>query len=195
MRIIAGSARGIRLEPPLGNDVRPTLDRVRESLFNIIAPRLERSTFLDLFAGTGANGIEALSRGARQADFIDSDPRSIALIEKNLERTRLSGQATIVRGALPACLTRLTGPRREKGGYTLIFADPPHAFTEFPEILGAIAKLELLRPDGLLVVEHSANVDLEKLPEGLHLIRESRYGKTQLSFFEGTSSESGSKTS
>ena len=194
MRIIAGSARGIRLEPPLGNDVRPTPDRVRESLFNIIAPRLERSTFLDLFAGTGANGIEALSRGAMQADFIDSDPRSIALIEKNLERTRLSGQATLVRGALPACLTRLTGPGR-KQGYTLIFADPPHAFTKFPEILEAIAGLGLLHADGLLVLEHSANVDLGKLPEGLHLIRESRYGKTRLSFFEGTSSESGSKTS
>lgn len=194
MRIIAGSAKGMRLEPPLGNDVRPTLDRVRESLFNIIAPRLERSTFLDLFAGTGANGIEALSRGAARADFIDSDPRSVALIEKNLEWTRLSGQASIVRGALPACLTRLTGPGREQG-YTLIFADPPRAYTEFPEILAAIAGQRLLHKDGLIVLEHNADTKIGPLPEGLILVREMHYGKTQLSFFEGTPNESSPKTS
>ena len=103
MRIIAGTAKGARLESPIGNDIRPTLDRVRESLFNIIAPRLECGPFLDLFAGTGANGIEALSRGAAQADFIDRDPRPTALVEKNLDRTRLSDRASTCPGFVPVC--------------------------------------------------------------------------------------------
>lgn len=194
MRIIAGTARGVRLEPPTGNEVRPTLDRVRESLFNIVAPYLEHATFLDLFAGTGANGIEALSRGAAHADFVDSDPRSIALIEKNLERTRLSGQASILQGALPACLTRLTRPPRQEG-YTLIFIDPPHAFTEFPELLAKIAALGLLHAHGLLVLEHDADTKVGQLPDKFVLVRETRYGKTQLSFLEHSPNTPDTKTS
>ena len=194
MRIIAGTAKGIRLEPPYGNDIRPTLDRVRESLFSIIAPRLECGPFLDLFAGTGANGIEALSRGAAQADFIDRDPRSIALVEKNLERTRLSDRARLVRGMLPGCLTRLTGPRHEEGS-AVIFADPPHTFTAFPELFAEIAERGFIREDGVLVVEHDADTEIGPLPEGLALVREARYGKTLLTFFEPTPNTSNTKMS
>lgn len=194
MRIIAGTAKGAHLDSPSGNDIRPTLDRVRESLFNIIAPRVESGPFLDLFAGTGANGIEALSRGAIQADFVDSDPRAITLIEKNLARTHLSNSARLIRGALPSCLARLTGVRQEKG-YALVFADPPHTFTNFPGLLVEIANQGLLNENGLFVLEHDVDAEIGPLPGRLTLTREKRYGKTQLSFFEPTPNASNTKTS
>lgn len=194
MRIIAGTAKGVRLERPSGNDVRPTLDRVRESLFSIIAPNLEGCTFIDLFAGTGANGIEALSRGAARAKFVDNDPRSIALIEKNLERTQLSSKGTVIRGALPACLTRLE-KRDTVRGQIVVYADPPHAFTKFPELLGAIAKLGLLQQDGLLILEHRADAQLGEIPAAISQTREASYGKTQLTFFEPAPGGSSPKTS
>ena len=101
MRVIAGTARGMRLAAPAGLRVRPTSDRVRESLFNIIAPRIEGARFLDLFAGTGANGIEALSRGAAFCSFVDQDARSLAVVRGNLEVTRLIARAQLHRCKLP----------------------------------------------------------------------------------------------
>ena len=97
MRVIAGEAKGHRLLTPKGSHVRPTLDRVRESLFSILGPYLEDAQFLDLFAGTGANGIEALSRGAASCTFVDADPRSLQMTRRNLEMTHLIGSADLWR--------------------------------------------------------------------------------------------------
>ena len=111
MRIIAGIARGRRIESPAGWSTRPTLDRVRESLFNILAPRVPGAAFLDLFAGTGANGLEALSRGAVRAVLVDNDPAALAVIRRNTTLCGFTDTAQCLRLDLPTGLDRIPGPR------------------------------------------------------------------------------------
>jgi len=177
MRIIAGSARGLRLETPPGDRVRPTLDRVREALFNIIAPEIPGATFLDLYAGSGANGIEALSRGAAAVTFVDSHPQSQACIRKNLERTRLAQGATLLRCALPGDL------RKIGGAFDVVFADPPYDFTDFEGLLTAIGGSGLLAEGGQVIVEHSSFQTPPEAAGSLQCQRRRRYGKCTLSFY------------
>ena len=129
MRVIAGTMRGMKLEAPAGDRVRPTLDRVRESLFNILAPDLEAATFLDLYAGSGANGIEALSRGALRAVFIDNHPQSAKCIRKNLATTRCEDRGTCMSYRLPEDLRRIPGI------FSLIFADPPFDYGDYAGLM------------------------------------------------------------
>lgn len=180
MRVIAGQARGLRLAAPTGRDIRPTLDRVRESLFAIIGPAIE-GVFLDLFAGTGANGIEALSRGASSAEFVDSDKDSIALIRKNLETTRLAARGTVHRLSLPAALDKLA--KNRAGYYDLIFADPPYAFVEYDALIAGIGERALLAPGGCLIVEHETRNPLAEAAGGLHAFRTAKYGECALTFY------------
>ena len=180
MRVIAGIAGGTRLVAPKGRDVRPTLDRVREALFNILAPRLEGARFLDLFAGTGAHGVEALSRGAATAVFADSDGRSLKAVRRNLEATRLGAQARVVRLALPKGLSTLAA--REQP-FDIVFADPPYDFSQYAHLLGSIRGEALLAVDGILVVEHATRVDLGADLGGFVRGRYRTYGDTALSFF------------
>lgn len=177
MRIIAGTARGRRLATPPGDRVRPTLDRVREALFNILAPDIAGAAFLDLFAGSGANGIEALSRGAAHTLFVDSHPQSLACIRKNLEDTRLIERGTVVNRRLPAEIHRIQGP------YDVIFADPPHEFTDFDGLLTAIAESAVLGEGGQVIVEHGRKIALPKSVGSLNLVRQRPYGMTTLSFY------------
>ena len=107
MRVIAGEARGARLTVPKGPNIRPTLDRVRESLFNILNPRIAEAGFLDLYAGSGANGIEALSRGAEQVVFVESHAQQAALVRENLARAGLEERARVFRGEAARVLDRL----------------------------------------------------------------------------------------
>jgi len=180
VRVIAGIARGTRLVAPKGLDVRPTLDRVREALFGILAPRLEGARFLDLFAGTGANGVEALSRGAAAAVFADSDDRSLEAIRRNLEATRLAARARVVLLALPKGLSTLAA--REQP-FDIVFADPPYDFSQYADLLGGIRAESLLAADGILVVEHATRVDLGADWGGFARGRCRAYGDTALSFF------------
>lgn len=175
MRIIAGTARGIVLKSPTGSAIRPTLDRVRESLFNILSPRLEEARFLDLYAGTGANGLEALSRGAREVVFVESAPAAQELIRENYRKTRLEGRVSVLPYQLPERMDKLAGP------FDIIFADPPYAAEAAP-LLEAMAKLALLAPEGVLVLEHDKKYKVEAAPP-LELTRERTYGGTTLSFF------------
>lgn len=177
MRIIAGNARGLRLVSPPGNQVRPTLDRVREALFNIIAPGIIDASFLDLFAGSGANGIEALSRGAASAVFVDSNAQAHTCIRKNLETTRLGQGATLLRYSLPGELAKITGC------YDVIFADPPYDFAEFDTLLSAIVEAGLLADGGQVIVEHSSFKTLPDEAATLTCGRRRRYGKCTLSFY------------
>lgn len=177
MRIIAGTLRGQRLETPVGDRVRPTLDRVREALFNILAPELEGATFLDLYAGSGANGIEALSRGAIRAVFIDNHPQSAACIRKNLVNTRCDDRGACMSYRMPEDL------RRIPGSYSLIFADPPFGFGGYQELIEAIAESSLLAPGGQLIVEHGFKSDLPETAGRLKRTQERRYGKTELTFY------------
>lgn len=180
MRVIAGSARGIRLRGPEGQSVRPTLDRVRESLFNILAPRIESARFLDLFAGTGAIGIEALSRGAAFCCFVDASSSASRLIRDNLQRTKLEDRAAVITTVLPQGLTRI---REYHGVFELIYIDPPREFTEHAVLLQDIVNLGLTTSDGLVVLERRGREETDYDVTGLTETRTKRYGNTKLLFF------------
>lgn len=179
MRIIAGEARGVRLAAPAGREIRPTLDRVREALFSILGPALPGCRFLDLYSGTGANGLEALSRGAAHADLIESDRTARALIKKNIERTKLGGRARLHALTLPEGLSRLP----HQAPYKFIYADPPHSFTGFASILAAIDAGGLLAPGGTLILEHATRTPVTDTIGGFRRVRVAVYGETTLSFF------------
>jgi 16S rRNA (guanine966-N2)-methyltransferase len=176
VRVIAGSRKGHTLVAPRGNDVRPTSDRVRESIFNLVGP-LDGARVLDLFAGSGALGIEALSRGAARAVFVERDPDALRAIERNLDRLRLTG-ARIVRGD---ALWTISQEASAGAKYDLVLVDPPYGM--LTEIQPRLARHlpPLLAPDGLLVVETDARTEPE-LPLPLRTSR--KYGQTRVSVFE-----------
>ncbi len=177
MRVIAGSRKGHKIAAPHGLDTRPTSDRVRENVFNLVGP-LDGSTVLDLYAGSGALGIEALSRGASRAVFVERDADAVRTIERNLDRLRLTG-ARVVRGDVIATLAQETAAGRK---YDLVLVDPPYGM--YPELQSQLARHlpPLLAADGLLVVETDARVEPE-LPLPLRTSR--KYGQARISIFEG----------
>jgi len=174
MRIITGSARGARLKAPKGMQTRPTSDRIKESLFSILGDFVRGKRVLDLFAGTGSLGLEALSRGAEQAVFIDR--ATAGILRENAEHTKLLERSEIFRGDVFSVLPRLESAGRQ---FQLIFCDPPYHAGLWERALSAVDRSELLAPDGLLILEHGGD---EALPEGgLHqlvCVREVRYGPT-----------------
>ena len=175
MRIIAGTHRGSRLVTPKGLDTRPTGDRVREAAFNLIGP-LDGAAVLDLFAGSGAMGLEALSRGAERAVFVESDRAAMRAIEQNLDKLRLRG--TVLReDAVRALRSEAQAGRR----YDLVLVDPPYEM--FSDLQPALARLlpRVLADDGLLVVETDARVEPE-LPLEVRTTR--KYGRARLTLFE-----------
>lgn len=180
MRIIAGSAKGVTLVPPTDRSVRPTLDRVREACFSIIGPRLDGARFLDLYAGTGANALEALSRGAAHADLVELDKDARRIIEQNIAKTKFIDRARIHAAALPAGLARLAN----RAPYDIIYADPPHAFADYDSLIGGILAAQLLAPDGLVILEHSSRTLVPETSGGLSRLRQAVYGETTLSFYQ-----------
>lgn len=176
MRIIAGSRKGHTILAPKGLSTRPTGDRVREAAFTLIGP-VDGAGVLDLFAGSGAMGLEALSRGAERAVFVESDRDACRAIERNLDKLRLTG-ATIVRSdARTALATEAAAGRR----YDLVLVDPPYAdWADLERSLGPYLA-SVLAEDGLLVVETSARVE-PSLPLALRTSR--RYGAARLTLFE-----------
>jgi 16S rRNA (guanine966-N2)-methyltransferase len=180
MRVIAGTARGIRLQAPRGLAVRPTSDRVRESLFNILQPRLGRARFLDLFAGTGANGIEALSRGAAAAAFVESDRDAVESIRANLAKAGFVAKALVVRGELPGAAARGVVPT---GPWDIVFADPPYVWNQWTELAEYLTRRGLVAPDGLVIAEHADDNDPGEIFGELPRYRSAKYGRTALSFY------------
>ena len=176
MRVIAGSRKGHTLVAPRGTDTRPTSDRVRENIFNLVGP-LDGARVLDLFAGSGALGIEALSRGATRAVFVDSDRDAVRAIERNLEKLRLTG-ARVVRG--DALLT-LAQEAIAGAKYDLVLVDPPYDMLEDIQPRLAHYLPALLEPDGLVVLE----TDVRTEPELPLPVRTSRkYGNSRVTVFE-----------
>jgi 16S rRNA (guanine966-N2)-methyltransferase len=182
MRVVGGIAGGIPLNVPKGPEIRPTMDRVRAAIFSSLAELVPGARVLDLFAGTGALGIEALSRGAAAATLVEKDQRGIRAIQRNLEAARL--EAKVFELDVFSYLDRLAPP----GGFELIFADPPYAkkpgerdFT--PELLASTALIGALAPHGIFVLEHLPGA---KLPLGTRWVctRQRRYGATEVAFLQ-----------
>lgn len=165
MRIIAGSAGGRKLETPEGQDIRPTTDRVREAVFNALFSRIdiEDTRVVDLFAGTGAYGLEALSRGAAHATFVDTDRRSIDLVRTNIEILGFGDRSTVVLGDGVAWARRSAS-----AAIDVAFCDPPYAFAQWDELLAELTA-------GLVVIESGRDF---VLPEPWIDLRSRRYGST-----------------
>jgi 16S rRNA (guanine(966)-N(2))-methyltransferase RsmD len=177
MRVVAGVARGIALSSPRGDGTRPITDRVKETLFAILGDRVIEAQVLDLYAGSGAIGIEALSRGAAHATFVERGRRALAAIHANLERTRLTRDATVVAADVVGFLT--APPTRR---YGLAFLDPPY---EERAILAPLQRLTWhLAPGATVVVKHFWRTELT-LPADLVRVRERRFGETTLTFLSG----------
>jgi 16S rRNA (guanine966-N2)-methyltransferase len=181
MRIIAGAYKGRNLKSPPSMNVRPTSDRLRETLFNVIAPRIQDTRFLDLCAGSGAVGIEALSRGASHATFVDRSRRSCALIEANLELCRVpEEQHVIYCSEAYEFLRQTAGP-----AWDIVYFDPPYKqdYLKTLEFLGKNAA-RLLVHDGLLIVEHHHKNVLPEMIGELRRKRVLKQGDSALSFFD-----------
>ncbi|MBO6107964.1 MAG: 16S rRNA (guanine(966)-N(2))-methyltransferase RsmD [Eubacterium sp.] len=150
MRVIAGSARRIVLDTPSGMDTRPTTDRIKETLFNIIQDSVRGSGFLDLFAGSGGIGIEALSRGAENAVFAENRSEACRCIEGNLKRTGLFGRARLIRSDVFKAIAELGAGGRK---FDIIFADPPYGRISYGKLLSAIRDAGILEDDGIIIIE------------------------------------------
>lgn len=177
MRVITGSARGCRLKELEGMETRPTTDRVKEGLFNIIQFDIEGRRVLDLFAGTGQLGIECLSRGAASAVFVDRRADAVKLIRENLKATRLSDKARVVSGDSMEFLKSL------REAFDLIFLDPPYEAGLLEPAIAHIAKFDILSPHGIIVAEHPVGMALPALAAPYRLHRTYRYGKIALSLY------------
>ena len=156
MRVIAGSARRLTLVSPKGYSTRPTSDKVKETLFNILAPQLYDAEFLDLFAGSGGIGIEALSRGARHCTFVEKDRAAVECIRKNLETTHFTECSTVIPYDVTGCLYNL----HPHGGYDIIFMDPPYDTGLEKTVLTSLSRLDSVKDDTLIIIEASSTTDM-----------------------------------
>ncbi len=186
MRIIAGAYKGRNLKSPPSMQVRPTSDRLRETLFNIIAPRIEEARFLDLCAGSGAVGIEALSRGASYATFVDRSRRSCQLIEANVELCRIpEEQFEIYQTTAEDFLSHKKAQetqKRETSSWSIVFFDPPYK-EDYLRTLQLLGSGTLIDKDGLLIVEHHHKNQLPETIGALHKFRSLKQGDSSLSFY------------
>jgi 16S rRNA (guanine(966)-N(2))-methyltransferase RsmD len=181
MRVIGGQAKGRRLKAPKGRALRPTADRVKEALFNILPRDLSGYRVLDLFAGTGNLSVEALSRGASDALLTDSSRQARKAIEENLRALGFEGRSRVWSAPVLSSIRRLS----QRGeSFDLIFLDPPYEKGWVGTSLRAVARGGLLRESGLLVAEHSVREKVEERYGSLTLRDQRRYGSTQLSFFQ-----------
>jgi 16S rRNA (guanine(966)-N(2))-methyltransferase RsmD len=192
MRVIGGTFRGRKLKTFKGSAIRPTTDKVREAVFNILGPLLPLERALDLFAGTGAMGIEALSRGSLEAFFVDSSPKAVTIIKDNLEALGLSENTRVYRKDVKSAVNSFS----ENGElFDLIFIDPPYEAGLLLQTLGLIAGKDrgdaILKPGGVIVAESSKRelVDSENVPPGLNLIDSRSYGDNKINIFKLTTNE------
>ncbi len=177
MRVITGKARGVALKTPEGLNTRPTADRVKEALFSILQFDLPGAVVLDLFGGTGQLGIEALSRGAKEAVFVDHDAKACALIQENLRRTRLESQGKVVRSDY---LTFLKTTRQR---FDIILLDPPYAEIFLENALNCITEIDILQSGGIIVTERPLGKELNVACAGFVRSRDYKYGKTLITLF------------
>ena len=181
MRVISGKVRGLKLNAPKNDDVRPTTDRVKESLFNMINSYMMDSDILDLFAGTGSLGIECLSRGANKCVFVDKSKESINIVESNIKKARVENESIVLNLDFKSAISSLA-LKKEK--FDVIFMDPPYYKNMFSDALLSVDENELLKEDGIIVVEHDT---VDKFPDNmgrLYKSREKKYGNTTITFYK-----------
>lgn len=177
MRIITGEYRGRRLESPAGYDVRPTSDKVKEAVFNIIMNEVWDATCVDLFAGTGNLGLEALSRGAKKCYFGDNSRESINLIKNNVKMCRAEDKSVIIAGDYSKILGRIN----EK--VDIFFLDPPYKDGLYENCLEIIDSLDLLSEEGIIVAEHGVRDYVPETVGSLEIIKERKYGKIMVTIY------------
>lgn len=181
MRVISGKVRGLKLNTPKDDNVRPTTDRVKESLFNIINAYIIDSRVLDLFAGTGSLGIECLSRGAQKCVFIDISKESIAIVKSNIKKANFENESVVINSDFQDAVKRLN-TQNEK--FDVIFMDPPYYKDMFVKALESIDSANLLDEDGIIMVEHDTKDTFPNNIGRLEKNRSKKYGNTTLTFYK-----------
>lgn len=175
MRVIAGELKGRQLKPVPGRTTRPTTDKVKEAVFQVLGPFFSGGAALDLFAGSGGLGIEALSRGIDSCIFIDSYPKAIHTIHENIKTVGKEDQTEVFRNEA----TRALNAMKKRGlQFDLIFLDPPYGKADYGKLLNLMIELELVKKDGIVYCEHDAK---EKMPlenEGFSIMKQDVYGST-----------------
>ena len=179
MRIIGGEARSRLIDAPRGMDTRPTQDKVRESLFNILQGQVQDSCVLDLFAGSGALGLEAISRGARYAVFVDSARQAAAIVQANADKLGFHDRAKVVQADWRAAVTRLSAQSAQ--AFDLIFMDPPYKMENTGEMCRHLLDCGVLAPEAMIVIEHDWDTP-PKLPDAFRVTDIRRYGSTGITF-------------
>jgi len=181
MRVIAGKYRSQPIASPRGRDTRPTSDRLRETLFNVIAPQIQDAVFADLFSGTGAVGIEAISRGARRVYFAENAKVSLETLRHNLDRLQIREQAIVEPAGTMPLLRRVL---KQKILLDLIFLDPPYKDRQaYEAVLRFLAEQPILHENAIVVVEHSRRFSLPNLNTQLQAYRRIEQGEAALTFF------------
>ncbi len=184
MRITGGTARGRQLKVPKTRVVRPTTDRVREAIFSILTSLVGQLSYaLDLYAGSGALGIEALSRNAKWVDFVDQEPKCCATIKQNLERFGFSQKAHVY------CCTVAKALNFLDNKYEVIFVDPPYFGKSIDTLLNQLAGSSVINDNSVVVISHTSRIRLQQRYDGLALIKERRYGDTCISIYGKHSTE------
>ncbi len=172
MRIIAGKARRLPLRTLPGRDTRPTTDRIKETLFNMLSPELEQAYFLDLFAGSGQIGLEAVSRGSAYCVFVDNNKKACEVIQDNIDFTKLGSQCKLMNTDCMSALRQLEG----KYTFDLIFLDPPYEHDLEPEILGYLAHSSIVKKHALIIIEADRHTDFSYVDAlGYELLKEKIY--------------------
>lgn len=181
MRVIGGIYRGRSLRTVAGLKVRPTSDRLRETLFNILAPRISESAFLDVCAGSGAVGIEALSRGAQAVTFIERNRDACAVIRTNLSSLSINQDATIISRDASLALKQLEQSGRK---FDVVYFDPPYASLIYDSVMKELGSGNLLSTDAVVIVEHRIKTPPEPVYGRMRLVREVRQGESALAFYQ-----------
>src|SRR5229473_1651063 len=193
MRVIAGTHRSRILKSLKGLALRPTSDRLRETLFSVLAPNIAGSRFVDLFAGTGAIAIEALSRGAAEVVFIENHAPAVTLIRRNLESLGINTGVTVLAVDALRGLAMLAAQKNSGApAFDHIFLDPPYAgAVDYSRVLEFVGSADLLAPGGMVIAEHRRNFDLPENPGALRRFRVLRQGDAALSFYRRRSGDAG----
>jgi 16S rRNA (guanine(966)-N(2))-methyltransferase RsmD len=181
MRVIAGDMKGRRLVPVPGRSTRPTTDKVKESIFNIIGPYFEEGYVLDLFAGTGSLGIEAMSRGIAEGVFVDMDTKALQVVRKNIETCGLQERSEIFRNDARRAIQLLAAKQLQ---FNLVLLDPPYHLDVIPSVITGLVQHNLLNDNAIVVAEHSSERELPEQIESVARWKSVTYGEIAVSFYQ-----------